>query len=344
MEALRRRFPLAAISALVTPQSAAVLEGQGLVDDLILLDKYVFDSPGGFAQLKSVTGLASLSRRLRARSFDAVVLLHHLVTWSGVAKYAALTRATGAKTIAGLDDGRGRFLSLAARDAGFGSKHEVEYWLDVVSLLGADLPMPMVKLRWGTAEEGYADSVWKSLGLAPGEPVVAIHPGTGSYSPTRRWAPERFSEVGRALAGDGFTPVLVAGPGEEDLAGQVAAELPRPLVLSGAPTPRHLAAFLGRCRLLVGNDSGVSHVGAAAGVPVVAVFGPSNHRAWAPYDPTGRGVRVVRADLPCGPCLYRGQSLGMRNGCGDPRCLDLIGVEPVLRAVREMVSRGSKTC
>lgn len=338
MEAIRRKYPLAEITALVTPQSASVLDGAGLVDRVISFDKYIFDSPGGFSQVKSLGRLLRLTQVLRSHGFDAAVLLHHLVTLPGVLKYAALMMGSGAPLRAGLDDGRGRFMNRVAKDRGFGAKHEVDYWLDVAALLGAESSSPAVRLDWGPDEEAFAGQAWNELGLQPGDRVVALHPGTGSYSPTRRWSPGRFAEVGSALAQEGLVPVVVAGPGEEALAGEVAAGIRRGAsILKGTPTPRHLGAVLSRCLLFVGNDSGVTHVASAVGVPTVAVFGPSNHLAWAPYDPQGQSTRVVRVDLPCSPCMYRGQTLGLRYGCGDSRCLDQVLVSSVIEAARDLL-------
>ncbi|MHB0871380.1 MAG: glycosyltransferase family 9 protein [Chloroflexota bacterium] len=338
LEALRQRYPHAEISALVTPQTELLMRRSGLVDRVIALDKYLFDDAGGFLRPKALLALARLARQLRGHSFDAIVLLHHLVTWSGVAKYALLTVASGVPLSVGLDDGRGRFLKLAYPDQGFGGLHEVDYWLKVVGLLGAIHERPRVKLSWGLQEEGYAAEAWQQLGLGRGEVVAALHPGSGGYSPVRRWDPHGFAVVAGALVEDGLVPLVVAGPGEEDLATQVAAEVgPGVRVLQGAPTPLHLAATLSRCRLFVGNDSGVMHVALASGVPVVAIFGLSNHRAWGPYDPDGEMSRVVRVELPCSPCLYRGQGLGLRYGCGDPQCLKQVAPAMVISAARDLL-------
>jgi ADP-heptose:LPS heptosyltransferase len=200
-----------------------------------------------------------------------------------------------------------------------------------------------VRLGWGDKEEEFADRAWRQMGLIETQDTVALHPGTGSYSPARRWPPERFAAVASALISDGLTPVVVAGPGEEDLAHEVMGAIEGwAALLSGTPTPRHLAALLARCRLFVGNDSGVMHVAVAAAVPVVAVFGPSNHRAWGPYDPGTLSTRVVRADIPCSPCLYRGQSLGLRNGCGDSQCLGVVHPEAVIHAARDLLTRSAR--
>lgn len=339
MEALRKSYPGAEISALVTPQTTSLLEERGLVDRVIVLNKYGFDEASGFLRPGALAGLWGLARQLREHSFDAAILLHHLITWQGVAKYASLMAASGAPLRVGLDDGRGFFLNRKVRDGGFGARHEVEYWLDVVGLLGAKSPDPRVRLTTTPSEERYADGMWAALGLDGRDRVVAIHPGCGSYSPVRRWSAEGFSRVAGELSTDGLIPMVVAGPGEEELAREVAAGISgRSLMLEGVPTPGHLAATLKRCRLFVGNDSGVMQVAFAAGVPVVAVFGMSNHLAWAPYDCGRERSRVVRMDLPCSPCLYRGHSLGLRYGCGDPRCLLRITPAAVTAAARELLS------
>ncbi len=339
LEALRKGYPDAEITALVTPSTASLLDGSGLVDRTMVLDKYLFDDAGGALRPRSLAALLGLARELRSRSFDAVLLLHHLITWPGVAKYGLLTLATGAPWRLGLDDGRGRFLNLPTRDGGFGAMHEVDYWLRVVGGLGVGNSDPRVRLRWGSEDEAFAADRWRALGLDGGQPVMAIHPGCGSYSPVRRWSAERFAAVADALADDGLVPLVVAGPGEEGTAREVMEGMRgRGLLLGGVPTPMRLAALLARCRLFVGNDSGVMHLAVAAGLPVVAVFGPSNHRAWGPYDPSGRMSRVVRLDLPCSPCLYRGQSLGLRYGCGDPRCLQGVTPEMVVSAARDLLA------
>lgn len=338
LEALRLRFPEAELSALVTPASSALLGGSGLVDRLIVLDKYLFDEPRGLLRPGALSDLAVFANRLRSHRFDAAVLFHHLQTWPGVAKYASLMLASGAPVRAGLDDGRGLFLSRSVPDRGFGDVHEVDYWLEVVELLGADHPSPAVRLPWGQDEGDYAGRLWSGLGLGE-RPVVAIHPGVGSYSPVRRWSSIGFVQVGKALVEDGLVPLVVAGPGEEGIASRVVEGIGSPaLLLKGVPTPRHLAAVLSRCRLFIGSDSGVMHVAAAAGTPVVAVFGPSNHRAWGPYDPSRKMSRVVRLDLACSPCMYRGQSLGWRYGCGQMACLRRISPEMVLEAARDLLT------
>lgn len=339
LRALRLRFPKAEISALVTPHAAPLLVGNDAVDYVIPFPKGLYDRPSGL--LAPGSGPAAFARAawlglaLRARRFDALVLLHHLVTGWGTVKYRALAAATGAPVRVGLGRPADRFLTLRTEDRGFGAKHEVDYWLEVVGLLGATHPQPRMELHLTEAEQAEATSQWGRQGLLPGKTVV-LHPGSGAFSLARRWAPERFAAVAERLRAEGLDAAIVAGPGEEGLAQRVqAAADGHPALLESAGDPRRLGALLHGCRLFVGNDSGVMHIAATVGVPVVAVFGLSNHRAWGPYPPEKH--RVVRLDLPCSPCLYTGHGLGTPEGCPPRTCLTDLTPEQVVAAAHQLL-------
>ena len=151
VRALREAFPTAHVGVLATPASAVALRDLDSVDSVIPFDKVRFDRP--VDALMRLPWAASLARTLRAGRWDALVLLHHLTTPFGIAKYAALCLASGAALRVGLDNGRGWFLTHRAEDRGFGWRHEVDYWLEVVGVLGAPRPArPRLELAVGPAE------------------------------------------------------------------------------------------------------------------------------------------------------------------------------------------------
>ncbi|MBN2337946.1 MAG: glycosyltransferase family 9 protein [Acidobacteria bacterium] len=118
-----------------------------------------------------------------------------------------------------------------------------------------------------------------------------LHPGAGS--PGKRWPPGNFIGLARRLAcRNDLGLILMEGPAEEGLALGVAASLPAAACLPCVGLPLGpLAGVLGRCRFFVGNDSGVTHLAAALGVPTVALFGPTAPEQWAPL---GESVTVLR--------------------------------------------------
>lgn len=128
------------------------------------------------------------------------------------------------------------------------------------------------------------------------DPVLAVAP-TANWPP-KAWSADRFGALIEALTGpDGALPgarVLVAGgPGERALAQPVLDAVPvaRRIDLVGTEPLMTLAACLGRCRLVVANDSGLMHLAAAAGAPTLGVFGPSDERHYAPRGPLAAWVR-----------------------------------------------------
>ncbi len=107
LRALRNEYPDAHIGALVTPSSAIILRGTDAVDEIVPFEKSTFDRKRAAA--RSFPHAARMVQTLRRGRWDCVVLFHHLTTWFGTAKYAALCLASPASVRAGLDNGRGRF-------------------------------------------------------------------------------------------------------------------------------------------------------------------------------------------------------------------------------------------
>ncbi len=340
LRALRTAFPSAHIGVLTTPASAPALRGLDTFDDVVTFDKFAFDRPAD--ALHSLPSALGLARELRAGGWDTLVLLHHLTTPFGIAKYAALSLGSGASQRVGLDNGRGGwFLTHAAVDRGFGWRHEVDYWLDVVGVLGAQRPHePRLELSIAPDDDAWAAARWSETDLA--DDVVVLVPGSGAFSRARRWSPSRFAAVGEALLeASGLTPLVLSGldADEQQLAASVAAQIgPRARLAPPAPGPQALAALLRRCRLVIANDGGVVHVATAVGTPVVAVFGPSNDRAWGPYPPHDQRHQVVRETLACAPCIHRGHDFGTPQGCAARTCLAIVDVADVLAAARRALA------
>ena len=123
-----------------------------------------------------------------------------------------------------------------------------------------------------------------------GERVVAIHPGSGS--PAKNWPLSRFVELARTLRTEtSLTPMFTFGEADERLAEEFDAT-DRSLPALPRCDVTELAGVLAACAGYIGNDSGVTHLAAALGIPVVAVFGPTDPDVWGPR---GARVRIVRA-------------------------------------------------
>ena len=157
------------------------------------------------------------------------------------------------------------------------------------------LAQPPLPVAWTAA----ADQARAAALLPPGGPVIGLGP-TANWA-GKVWPAERFVALFAALAGTmpGARAAVFGGPGEAEraMAAPVLAAIPGATDLVGALSLPEAAACLARCRLFVGNDSGLMHLAAAAGAPTLGLFGPTPA---SEYAPAGRRTAVAQADGPAG--------------------------------------------
>lgn len=348
LRALRESYPHAQIDLLVTPDSAGILNGWEVIDRIIVLDKYLFDYPQQLlTHPRNLLRLKPLWRDLRDGHYNAVLLLHHLTLPFGRLKHQMLLRATGAQWRVGLDNGHGWFLNARVEDNGFGAMHEAEYYLAVAGAIGAKTKDK--RLVVPLSEEDHRQA-WQLLyehetPQNVRHPIIAMHPGSGGYSTARRWAPERFAQLADTLYADvGGQLLLLGGPEEAELHRHIIdimhSEMPV-RSMAGRGSIKVSAALLEQVDLFIGNDSALVHLAVAAGTPTVAIFGLTNARAWGPFadEKAGQQAVIVRLNLPCMPCFYRGHDLGTPEGCATRDCLALLGVDPVATAARRLLKK-----
>lgn len=348
LRALRETYPHAMIDLLVTPASAGLLDGWEVINRVIVLDKYLFDYPQQMlTNPRNLLRLKPLWHNLRDGHYDAVLLLHHLTLPFGRLKHQLLLRATGAKWRVGLDNGHGWFLNVRAKDNGFGAMHEADYNLAVAAAVGATVSNKRLLVPLSEEEHRQA---WRVLyereqPESIKHPIIAMHPGSGSYSTARRWAPERFAQLADTLFSDvGGQLLLLGGPEEAELHQQIMGMMHSAMPvrsLAGRGSVKVTAALLEQVDLFVGNDSALVHLAVAAGTPTVAIFGLTNASAWGPYTGGNAAQQAITVslNLPCMPCFYRGHNLGTPEGCATRDCLALLGVDPVATAARRLLRK-----
>ena len=187
--ALREAHPEAHISLLTTPHAAPVID-ENLVDELIAFDKEAFTPRGLMGNFREIFGLI---QRLRQGNYDTTILLHHFTLRLGVYKFRLIVRTAGSARVVGLDNGRVNFLTHTIPDDGFGAKHEAQYRLELVGLVGANsAPRP--------AQVNIDNAYDVPNSRLPAKKRVIIHAGSGGYSLARRWSPQEFARVADGTA------------------------------------------------------------------------------------------------------------------------------------------------
>jgi ADP-heptose:LPS heptosyltransferase len=162
-----------------------------------------------------------------------------------------------------------------------GQGREVRRLLGLVERLGLPLQGEHLEFPLHPEDRRALEGIPGAGGLEPGR-YVCLHPGASVEE--RRWPAERFAAVGRALARRGFGVVLTGNPAEAPLADRVARAVGRPALNLAGKTGLGAGALLQGARLLVCNDTGVSHLADALAVPSVILSTGDNPARWAPED------------------------------------------------------------
>ena len=312
-------------SVLVEPRFRELLEGNPDVDEVL--------SPGE-GSFKAASHL-SAALGLRRKKFAVCINLH------GGPTSRFLTRMCGARIKVGFEHFRspGHYQILvpdARLILGQPGIHTAEHQACAFFYLG--LPrqeIPRARIFVSAEHNAWWKHRRASLGLAPGEQYVLIHP-TALYA-TKQWAAENFAQLAGALERErGLKPVFSCGPGEGAIldAIQNASRSPLPRLESGGLG--QFAAALNEARLFVGNDSGPAHMAAALSRPLVVIFGSSSSAIWGPWPrkTSNPPARVVQNFYECNPCpgdrCYRFQR---------PECILSVSLGQVKSAVETALAQ-----
>ncbi|MDX2096789.1 MAG: glycosyltransferase family 9 protein [Leptolyngbyaceae cyanobacterium bins.59] len=289
LRSLRMAFPQAKIVLIgLAHLRDLVHRFRQYVDDLVEFPGY----PGLPEQPTDDCKFAEFLEIVHDRSFDLILQLHGNGSITN-----PLLHQFGAKHLAGYYPSEhpcpdeNYFLPYEE------SASEVRRALQLLKFLGIPtqgehLEFPMNR------EDGRALHRIKSIQSVLSRPYVCIHPGASV--PSRRWPPEHFATVADRLASQGFQIVLTGSQAEAETTQAVATAMQFPYVnLTGMTNLGSLAALLSQARLLVCNDTGVSHLAAALRISSVVVFSDSDPQRWAPLDRnrhrivTGKGSGMV---------------------------------------------------
>ena len=195
--------------------------------------------------------------------------------------------------------------------------HHTDYYLHMLAQCGVTTSVKQQALALRPDEIQWAAE------KLPQERFAVINPGA-AYGSAKRWIPERFAEVADKLFSEfGLSIVLSGGPGEVEIGADIAKAMQSPHQnLIGKTSVREMMALLAASSLMITNDSGPMHVAAAFGVPMVAIFGPTDHTTTSPW---GTRSQIVRQPVECSPCMLRQCPI-------DHRCMQRVTVEDVMSA------------
>lgn len=295
LRAVRSRFADAEIAIVARPYVADIYRDQRICDRLIAYE------PGG--EHAGISGREKLAAELREHKYDVALLLQNAFDAAWLAWRAKIPQRIGYAR-----DGRGWLLTDAIPVPGRGEipAHEKFYYLELLRRAGwlETLPdEPYISLHVPESSRQRAARFLLENGARPNALRVAIGAGA-SYGSAKCWPPGNFARVIEMLeAGSGADVILFGTANESAVSNAIlAATKARPIDLTGKTAIADLPALLSQCHAFVGNDSGAMHVAAAVGLPVVAIFGPTDAAGTAPVTPQ---CTIVQEKTFCSPCFLR---------------------------------------
>ena len=281
LHAVRQALPNAHIAILVGSWSAAVLDGNPNLDEIIVCD---FPWIGQSSHTSWKTLLKTL-REIRGRNFD------HILNFRVAAKAASFSRLCKGKQRWGFDVAKSRWAWTQTVSYST-DRHVVDNYHDLVNALITSIDpntlqtQPTFQIFPTPEDENHVDQLLKDT-----EPPVVL--GAVSRRPEKSWQPDRWAKVADHIAEQGFPIMFSGAPSESEEIETVQSQMNHPSVnLAGQCSLIQFAALLKKSHCIVTLDSSAVHFATAVQTPTVALYGPTSSRHWGPY-PNGQPFVVV---------------------------------------------------
>lgn len=331
-KALKQSYPASSVTWVVEEPSKALLESQPEVDEVILFPRVRWSkgikSPKGF--WKTLGEIRKFILNLRHRKFDAVLDFH------GIFKSGLIAFLSGSPIRIGFDrrsTQEGNFIFSNVRVTLPEQRiSRIEKNLALVKRMGVKTEGFDPKLHIPSEDAELVESFFRRLPGPLSRPVIAIHPGTSAKTSYKRWMPVRYSRLADRLIGElGSSVIFTWGPQEFDLVEGIRREMERESILGPrTESLTQLAEVFRRSDVYIGGDTGPMHVASLMGVPVVAIYGPTDPVVNEPFGPH----KKVISEVGCNPCRKR--------SCKELNCLKEVTVDDVLNAVKGTLHPMSK--
>jgi ADP-heptose:LPS heptosyltransferase len=291
LRAIRHAWPAARITLIGLPWASDFVERMPYLDDFLPFPGF----PGLPETSPDLAAIPGFLLEARARDFDLAIQMHG----SGQVTNP-IVAMLGARSTAGFVT-PGAWCAEPENYLQWPEHlHELRRMLALAAHIGAPARGEHIELPLLAAEASSFDALRAEFGLRAGS-YVCIH--AGARLPSRRWRPERFAAVAEQLADEGLQVVLTGMPEEMPIAETVQGHMNIPAInLVGRTSLGTLAAIVRDARLVISNDTGMSHVAAALKTPSVVICCGADPRRWRPLN--AELHPVVWADTPCRPCAH----------------------------------------
>ena len=337
VEALKNIYPSSYIGYICNRRALELIRSNPGINKILMYEKDDYRALWQKSKFGCIKEVIKLLIDLRKEKFDIGIDL------SLSYQYSFLLKVIGVRKRIGFNyRNRGRFLTDKINIEGFDSKHVIEYYLDVLKLLGADPEKykgpPRVYLMERDAV--WAEKFLKDNGIKENDLVIGVIPGCGASwgmdARYRRWDRKNFAKSCDLLIERFKAKVILFGdPKEVEICNDMVKLMKNDCIIAcGKTSLRDFLALLKRCKLVVTNDGGPLHMAVGLGVKTISIFGPVDDKIYGPYPANGNHAVLSKKNLACRPCYKRFK----HKVCDDRVCLDGIKPEEVLQAAERLLS------
>lgn len=337
LEVLKKEYPDSFIGYICNRRVSELIASNPCVDKIFMYEKDDYREAWARSKIQCVKKIWAFLTDIKNGHFDTSIDL------SLAYPSSMLFGLVGIKKRLGLNyKNRGRFLTDKIDIDGFTDKHVIEYYSDVLKLLGIDTRKYQLKPKLYVSEQDrmWADSFLRNNGISQSELLIGLVPGCGaSWGPDakyRRWNPENFANVGDVLIDKYKARIILFGDSKEvGLCDKVKATMHGDVLTTcGKTSVGQLLGLLSKCGLLITNEGGTLHMAVAIDVPTVSIFGPVDDRIYGPYPASNRHAVITGDLVPCRPCYKKFKY----RLCETNTCVSSISVEKVLKAAEKLLS------
>lgn len=334
VKAIRDRYPDAIIAYWCNQRVEPLLKDNPDINRIFALSRGDLKKIYNKSPLKGALKFLGLLYNLKKEGFDISL------DFSAEDRYSLVSKLLGVRRRIGFDyKKRGRYLTDKISTQGYGSRHVVEYYLELLKPLGIAPKRHNLALQVNDSADQKANNILARYGISDRDLIVGIAPGAGGSwgkdASLKHWPAIRFAQLADKVISDFGVKVLILGDeSERPIADIIINTMQNKAIdLVGKTTLEELIAVLNKLRVLVANDGGPLHMAVAEGINTVSIFGPVDDLVYGPY-PKDENHLVVKKDLPCRPC-YR--DFKMPQCDRDKECLRSISTEEVFTCVRRLI-------
>jgi len=319
---LRKKYSSVEIDLLILEQNEELGRNCPYVNEVFVVDRKLL--------CKSIFGNIKTFIKLRKKRYDIAVNLYNLFSFWGTIKMFVLFfmvrpgRALGRNT-----DGKGFFYDFQIKDSLDSKRHQVDYMLELVGVLGAEQDNKKLEVWYKRDRESTISDFLSSQGIRDDDIIIGIHPGGRRLF--RRWPIDKFVTLSERISANYNAKIIITGNKEElKLAQKIKRRIGKSaIIVCGSLDLSELSALIKLCRIYITNDTGPMHIANVLGVPLIVLEGGGPEDT---HPFINENLFLFRSEVACVPCN--------RKICKNMiKCLDIISPDSIMLEVENILSR-----